>query len=673
MTAATNIAAVAIQAAFALENAGKWTAQWPEVALPECIQTDAAEQGAWNAERTDAGGVRIIGGAEGLRLGVYAWCKALGIRWFSPNESPVIPERPNAVPASFFGEHRPSFPYRGLHCCGCPDHYDPNVAHWMSFNGFNRRLDTLREAFVHRDDYARLGLVSDTTVHSYALVLPAERHFADHPEWYSLIGGRRAERGGQLCLSNSGMRRAFADSLREWLEKLPDVSPVGICPNDGYGWCECDACRALDTEEDRRNGTVNGRVADFVKFICAEFPDRTIGHYSYSNFADFYKLIDPLPENLVLSFTAFHCQKHRLLDEACPVNAKFARRAAELRAKGARFYIYDYYTYQWGFLPAPMWKTVAADFRQWRDAGVEGFLSEVSQTGAKSWDSFWPAFLMAGETMLDADADPDAIIDDWCAARYGKAARAMREYFRVWERGFEGTNCFVKAPAEFDGLFRADAEAPLAEAERLDPGNPFVRKARRQYDEWKANLALRRRYATPAEVEVAAELRKLPVFFVDRPSQTIDAENDTEVEMAVSNGTVRARFVCHETRMGDLRTSKGVYGGDCLEIFFADGTEPRKTYHFIADHAGAIRAAESEGSRWNWNWAHHARITAGKGADSWTLDFEMPLSDARVADAAGLRFTFVRNRYAGGKWQILGTPAGGAFFDTSRYIRVSPK
>ena len=49
------------------------------------------------------------------------------------------------------------------------------------------------------------------------------------------------------------MRKAFAESLREWLAKLPDVSPVGICPNDGYGWCECKACRALDTEEDRKS------------------------------------------------------------------------------------------------------------------------------------------------------------------------------------------------------------------------------------------------------------------------------------------------------------------------------------------------------------------------------------------------------------------------------------
>ena len=658
------------QAEFARETAAKLVSAWKGVALPELVRDKSMPDDAYRAERVGAASVRITGGAEGLRLGVYAWCKALGIRWFSPNEKPLVPAKPTPLTDAFFGERRPSFPYRGLHSCGCPDHYDPNVAHWMSFNGFNRRLDDLREALVHRDDYARLGLVSDTTVHSYSLILPAEQYFDDHPEYFPLIGGERSRRGGQLCLANKKMRKAFVESLKEWLAKLPDVSPVGICPNDGYGWCECKACRALDTEEDRKDGTVNGRVADFVKFLAGEFKDRTIGNYSYSNFADFYKLIDPLPENLVLSFTAFHCQAHPLFDASCPKNAVFARRAAELKEKGARFYVYDYYTHKWGFLPAPMWKVVSRDFKDWHKRGVEGFLSEVSSTGAASWDSFWPSFMMAAETMLDVNADPDALIDDWCAARYGKAANEMREYFRVWEKGLDGSKCFVKCPEELAGIFRADAEKPLAAAERADGENEFVRKARRQYDAWKANIAERAKYVSAAEVEVGADLRRLPIHFVGVSSQVIDKANDTDTEMSISDGKVHVRLTMHESNMPGLKTVESVYTSDSVELFFADGLSEKKTYHFLVDHNARISAAESEGKRWNWNWHHHATAKTEKSADCWVLDFEMPLSDAHVADASSLRFTFARNRYAGGKWQTTGAPSGGAFFDVSRYIKA---
>ena len=659
------------QAAFALETAAGWTAGWKGVKPPRLTWDRSLPDDVYRAEKTADGGVVIIGGAEGLRLGVYAWCKALGIRWFSPNERVIIPAAPRAPGAAFFGEHRPSFPYRGLHTCGCPDHYDPNVAHWMSFNGFNRRLDDLREALVHRDDYARLGLVSDTTVHAYSLILPAEHYFEDHPDYFALIGGKRRAGGGQLCLSNRKMRAAFVASLKEWLAKLPDVSPVGICPNDGYGWCECKGCLALDTEEDRRNGTVNGRVADFTKFLAETFKDRTVGNYSYSNFADFYKLMEPLPPNLVLSFTAFHCQSHRFLDDRCPRNRTFARRFAELKEKGARFYIYDYYTHRWGFLPAPMWKSAARDFKEWKKAGIEGFLSEVSSTGAASWDSFWPTFCMAGEMMLDAERDPDDVIDDWCASRYGRAARQMREYFRVWEKGVCDERCFLKNPDEFPQVFQAEAESRLAAAEAADGENPFVRSARRRYDAWKSNLAERVRYVSPKEVAVSDELRRLPVYFTGGASQVIDAKNDTQVEMAVADGKVRVRLTAHETNMKGLKTAKSVYESDCFELFFADGRNAAKTYHFLADAQGRVIAAESEGKRWNWSWEHHATVKAERKADRWTLDFEMPLSDVAVGADEPFGFTLIRNRYAGGRWEITGTPAGGAFFDTSRYIRAA--
>ena len=302
--------------------------------------------------------------------------------------------------------------------------------------------------------------------------------------------------------------------------------------------------------------------------------------------------------------------------------------------------------------------------------GVEGFLSEVSTTGSTSWDSFWPSFMVAAETMLDVGADPDALLDDWCAARYGRAAKAMREYFRTWEKGVDGSKCFLKRPEELAGIFRADAEAALAAAERADGGNEFVGKARRQYDAWKANIAERAKYVTPAEVEVGAEFRALPLHFVNVSSQVADVKNDTGVEMAVKDGRLHVRLTMHESNMAGLKTVESVYTSDSVELFFADGKNDKKTYHFLVDNNGRIAAADSEGKRWNWNWSHHATAKTEKLADRWVLDFEMPLSDAHVAGVSELRFTFARNRYAGGRWQTTGTPAGGAFFDVSRYVRA---
>ena len=659
------------QVAFAVETVGKWTAGWG-VGLPT-LKRDVylKPAGSFAATRAADGTAVITGGDEGLRIGLYAWARACGVRWFSPAEEPIVPIRPAAVPDGFFRRHVPSFPYRGLHVCSCKDHFDPAVAHWMSFMGMNRRLDDLDEALRNAAEFRKYGLVSDTTVHSYSLLIPKDRYFKDHPEYFALLGGKRKAGDGQLCLANKGLRAAFVRELRKWIEREPNVSPVGICPNDGYGWCECAACRALDTEEDRRAGTVNGRVADFVKYVCAALPNHAIGHYSYSNFADFYKLLDPLPKNLKMSFTAFHCQSHVLCDESCPRNEKYRLRIRELQAKGADFYIYDYYTHLWDVLPAPMWQYVSREFKSLRKEGVSGFLSECGNAKAGHWASFWPAFYAAATMLYDADADVDALVGDWCRVRYGKAAEPMLGYFREWEKAFDGSWCWTKAHDQFKRVFRPEAEKFLEAACAADPENAAVRRACEQYRWWKENLRLRELYPVVREVTVSETLTKLPLHFVSGTTQVPDLENDVDVEMAVKGGVARIRLTAHETRMDALRVGKHPYGGDDFEIFFADGRDNGTSYHFIVDSAEKIVAAESQKTRWNWSWEHHATAKVTKAADAWTLDFSLPLADIQATDS--IAFTLVRNRYAGGKWQITGAPAGGAFFKTESYVKVRVK
>jgi hypothetical protein len=231
----------------------------------------------------------------------------------------------------------------------------------------------------------------------------------------------------------------------------------------------------------------------------------------------------------------------------------------------------------------------------------------------------------------------------------------------------------LKNPEEFAHVFRADAEAALVAAEAADGGNLFVQAARRQYDAWKKNLAERVRYVSPMEVSVTSELSAVPIYFTGGASQVINAANDTKVEMAVADGKVRVRLTAYETQMKNLKHAKSVYTSDCFELFFADGRHATRTYHFLVDAQGRIEAAESEGKRWNWSWAHHATVKTERTDDCWTIDFTMPLSDVAVGPGESFGFTLIRNRYAGGRWEITGTPAGGAFFNTSRYIRARIK
>ena len=657
------------EAAYAERTLRGWLRGW-SVAFPELVRDTSLPTGAFRAELKDGRAV-LHGGEEGLRIGIYAWAQAQGVRWFSPAESPVVPPVPERIDASFWKLHVPSFSYRGLHTCGAKHHFDPIVAHWMSFNGMNRRLDTLKEAFINRDAIAKYGLKSDTCVHSFDTIVSEKKYFKEHPEYFAEIGGERRAAGAQRCLANEGFRRAFAAELAGWMAKVPDAACYGVCPNDGYGWCECAACRAMDTSEDRRNGTVNGRMAKFVGELCARFPDKMLGNYSYSNFRDFYKLYGKMPANLMLSTTVSHCQGHPLAAKACPRNAKVWARLGELAADKANFYVYDYYPYLWEGLPAPMWQTVGADLKDLHRLGCRGFISEAYAHGHDSWDGFAPAFYVAARLLWDVDQSVDALVEDWCRARYGKAAAEMTAYFREWEKGVPLDRCFDKRPEEFATVFRPEAEVHLAAAERLAPENLYVVKARRLFDAWKRNLEQRKRWPVIREVKVGEKLEKVTLHFVRNSTQLADETNGTETEMAVADGKVRIRLALKETKMWNLKKVKGdLTTGDSVELFFADGKDAKTCYHFIVGVTGETMASSCVGTKWNWSWKHHAKANVTREAARWIVDFEMPLADIHATDDFG--FSLVRNRFAGGSWETLGAPAGGAFFCPSDYIRARP-
>ena len=658
------------QAEFAEATLREWLRPWG-VPLPKLVRDSGFRDGAFAAERRDDGGALLRGDEEGLRVGLYQWAFAQGVRWFSPAEMPIVPAAPETIPDSFWGEHRPSFPYRGLHTCGARYHFDATVAHWMSFNGMNRRLDTLEEAWRNRREIAKYGLRSDTTVHAFDTLIPAKKYLKEHPEYFPLVGGERLAEGAQRCLGDVGCREAFAHELAEWIEKVPDAAAYGVCPNDGYGWCECAACKALDTDEDRRNGTVNGRMAAFVGELCERFPDRMIGNYSYSCFRDFYRLYDKVPTNLVLSTTISHCQGHPLADGSCPTNRRVHERLAELSASHVNFYVYDYYTYLWGELPAPMWQTVAADMKELKRLGAAGFLSEVGPCRDRSWSSFAPSLYMAARLLWNVDETADAVIADWCRVRYGAAAPAMEKYFHEWEKGVPMDRCFLKKPSEYARVFQSGAGQFLQEAESLAPENPFVRKSRRLYDAWRLNLEERRRWPAVRKIRVAPGLAKVPLSFVRNTTQVGDRTNPTEVEMELADGKLHARLTLKESNMGGLRENKGdMTASDSVELFFADGCDDSVCYHFVIDSAGSMVASECKGTRWNWNWKHGAHALVRRNAGSWVVDFDLPLED--IGEIDSFRFSFVRNRFAGGSWEIFGAPEGGAYFNTRDYIAAEP-
>lgn len=176
------------------------------------------------------------------------------------------------------------------------------------------------------------------------------------------------------------------------------------------------------------------------------------------------------------------------------------------------------------------------------------------------------------------------------------------------------------------------------------------------------------------EVTLGPELAPVPVHFVRTSTQLADEKNPTSVEMALTAQAVNVRFTLTETRPAHVKRVTGdLTAGDSVELFFKDGRSAGTCYHFVVDTRGQVMASKCTGHDWNWNWPHGAVFKTAKTAQGWTVEGTIPLANLNLAPGKPIAFSFVRNRYAGGKWETFGVPAGGAYFTIEDYVTGTPQ
>ncbi|MBO4344114.1 MAG: DUF4838 domain-containing protein [Victivallales bacterium] len=129
--------------------------------------------------------------------------------------------------------------------------------------------------------------------HTFDSYVPFEKYGKDHPEYFSLRGGKRVggQYAGQLCLTNPDLKQMFLSQLLNFIENDKAVAAQrGLIPpriydvsmNDNWNKCECDKCKA---EEDKYNPS--GHYLNFVNWIAAEVAKKHSGIY-ISTLAYFY-------------------------------------------------------------------------------------------------------------------------------------------------------------------------------------------------------------------------------------------------------------------------------------------------------------------------------------------------------------------------------------------------
>jgi hypothetical protein len=298
-------------------------------------------------------------------------------------------------------------------------------------------------------------------VHTFYPLVPPQEHFEKHPEWFSLLKGKRSTEHAQLCLSNPQLRDFVVERVKQWLRETPQARILSVSQNDWHGACECPDCRRIDETE----GSASGSLLDFVNYVAAkiepEFPQVAIDTLAYQYTRKPPRTIRPRP-NVIVRLCSIECNFREPLEH--PANAAFANDIRGWTNMCNRLYIWDYTTdFAHYVQPHPNWFTLGPNVRFFARHNVRGLFEQGAYQSYGSEMSELRAWVLA-QLLWNPRKDDRALIDEFLDAYYGKAAaQHIRAYFILFHEASRGCNltCFSKTDTPFH-KFRC-----LAQAEQL--------------------------------------------------------------------------------------------------------------------------------------------------------------------------------------------------------------
>ncbi|NQT52121.1 DUF4838 domain-containing protein, partial [bacterium] len=422
------------------------------------------------AIRTTPGRLTLTGGRpRGTLYAVYHFLEdVVGVRWWNPWEEHV-PRKPTLGIGDLNLRGKPRIRYRDIYML-----YGHDRGRFAARNRLNRDGDAgIAPAFGGDDGYG-----PPYHVHTFYMYIPPKQYFAEHPEWFSMVGGKRDAHRKQLCLTNAELRKTMLGKLRAYIEQTrAKAAKEGTAPprvfelsqNDWGGFCECPTCQAIA----RREGGESGPLFDFLNHMAdairPDYPDVLIGTLAYFQTQAPPKTLRPR-DNIVIRLcdTGSNFTRPITHDE----NTAFREHVARWAKVAKNLRVWDYavtYAPYYG-LPLPTVHTYAPDYRFYAEHNVTGVFTEheypilADLRDLKVW--------MMIKLLEDPYGDVPALVRTFTDGFYGPAAPHVRRYLAALEQAAEAKPSHLSmgaSPRQYRYLdlpFIRSAQAIFDEAEK---------------------------------------------------------------------------------------------------------------------------------------------------------------------------------------------------------------
>ncbi len=365
----------------------------------------------------------LLGGkARGPLSAVFALLEEdLGCRWYAPEATRVL-QRATVRVKVMLRKYIPPVKMRN------PRGWSVRDANWCLRNQVNGNNAPIPEELGGHYNYA-------IWCHSFRQLVPPDKHFDEHPEYYSLVNGKRTP--GQLCVTNMEAAEIAARNVIKILDQRPNAELISVSYNDGRGFCECERCTALNEAEESQAGSLILFVNRVAEIVEPAHPDVFISTLAYLATGKPPKTVRPR-HNVAIRFCTdrtmwrYPFQPVREQEDYLDWFLGWTRIHKPIT-------IWDYpVNYSHYLAPMPNIEVIADNIRFFAEHGVMGIM-EQDPTSRGRERQFMRSWIYA-KLLWDPSRDTGQLMQDFIWGYYGRSAPMIAEYNELLQQTGEKHN-----------------------------------------------------------------------------------------------------------------------------------------------------------------------------------------------------------------------------------------
>lgn len=403
--------------------------------------------------RREGGRVLIAGSSDrGTLYGVYAFLEKLGCRWFAPQfdfygaaGGEVVPHVTAPAVGDWQMVERPAFKWRKLYIEEGRSHDSRNLLQmidWMAKARMNvldcpidyqhqhhTEWDQWREALI--PELRKRGILIEVGGHGYPNFLPQEKYFAQHPEWFGMLDGKRtSDPRVVFSTANPDAVRTFVANVKAYIAAHPEIDILDVWPPDSVEWSDAPEDLALGSPSERQMLLLN----HLARELKPDFPRLRIQFIAYESYTVPPAKNKPGPGVLMDFCPIDRSFESPLYASGYPKNEEYFHDLQSWVAGAmdpSNITIYSYITkYAWRSLPIVIPHLILNDVRRFESMGIGG-LATYSEPG--SWATFELDHYITARALWNPRLDLKEELADYTSQRYGAAGPAVLAYLSLVE------------------------------------------------------------------------------------------------------------------------------------------------------------------------------------------------------------------------------------------------